>query len=398
MDQVRKNIALLAICQALMMTCNSLVIATSALVGLALASDKWMATLPLGLQFLSTMSFTLPASLFMKRLGRRVGFQLGALLGLGGAVLCTYAIFTRSFVGFCGGALLIGAFNAFAQYYRFAAADTATSQFRSKAISLVLAGGVIAAFTGPNLANWTRAVFDTALFSGSYACLIALYAASALVSSFIEIPPPTEAERREAGRPLSDIVRGPEFVVAVLSAMIAYGVMNLLMTSTPLAMQHNGHSFGSTAFVIQWHVLGMFAPSFVTGHLIRRLGLLNVMLAGSVLLGVCAGVNLLGVSVVHFWLALLLLGMGWNFLFTGATTLLTQIYTAAEKAKVQGVNDLLVFATVTLSAMSSGALHHSIGWAAVNLAVTPVIVLSLLANGWLRWQRMQSVRGFVRDK
>jgi MFS family permease len=386
---MRRNIALLAICQALMMTCNSLVIATSALVGLALATDKWLATLPLGLQFLATMSLTLPASLLMKRLGRRAGFQLGALLGLAGALLCTYGIFAHSFVGFCGGAFLLGAFNAFGQYYRFAAADTATLQFRSQAISLVLAGGVVAAFAGPNLANWTRAMFDTALFAGSYASLIALYATSALVSSFIAIPPPAEAERRHSGRSLSDIMRQPDFIVAVLSAMIAYGVMNLLMTSTPLAMQHNGHSFGATAFVIEWHVLGMFAPGFVTGRLIKRAGLLNVMLAGSMLLGVCAGVNLLGVSVVHFWLGLLLLGIGWNFLFTGATTLLTEIYTAAEKAKVQGINDLLVFATVTLSAMSSGALHHSIGWAAVNLAVAPAIVLSLLAILWLRWRRLQ---------
>ncbi len=154
-------------------------------------------------------------------------------------------------------------------------------------------------------------------------------------------------------------------------------------------MQRNGHSFGATAFVIQWHVLGMFAPGFGTGRLIKHVGLLNVMLAGSVLLGVCAGVNLLGVSVVHFWLGLLLLGVGWNFLFTGATTLLTEIYTAAEKAKVQGINDLLVFATVTLSATSSGALHHSIGWTAVNLAVAPLIILSLLAIIWLRWRRLQ---------
>jgi MFS family permease len=386
---MRKNIALLAICQALMMTCNSLVIATSALVGLALASDKWLATLPLGLQFLATMSLTLPASLLMKRVGRRAGFQLGAVLGLGGALLCTYGIFAHSFATFCGGAFLLGAFNAFGQYYRFAAADTATLQFRSQAISLVLAGGVVAAFAGPNLAIWTRAMFDTALFAGSYASLIALYATSVLVSSFIAIPLPAEAERGHSGRSLADIMWRPDSIVAVLSAMIAYGVMNLLMTSTPLAMQHNGHSFGATAFVIQWHVLGMFAPGFVTGRLIERLGLLNVMLAGSMLLGVCAGVNLLGTSVVHFWLGLLLLGVGWNFLFTGATTLLTQVYSAAEKAKVQGINDLLVFATVTLSAMSSGALHHSIGWAAVNLAVAPLIILSLLAIIWLRWRRLQ---------
>jgi len=389
MNPMRKNIALLAICQALMMTCNSLVIATSALVGLALASDKWLATLPLGLQFLATMSLTLPASLLMKRVGRRAGFQLGAVLGLGGALLCTYGIFAHGFAAFCGGAFLLGAFNAFGQYYRFAAADTATLQFRSQAISLVLAGGVVAAFAGPNLAIWTRAMFDTALFAGSYASLIALYAASVLVSSFIAIPPPAEAERRQSGRSLGDIMRRPDFIVAVFSAMIAYGVMNLLMTSTPLAMQRNGHSFGATAFVIQWHVLGMFAPGFGTGRLIKHVGLLNVMLAGSVLLGVCAGVNLLGVSVVHFWLGLLLLGVGWNFLFTGATTLLTEIYTAAEKAKVQGINDLLVFATVTLSATSSGALHHSIGWTAVNLAVAPLIILSLLAIIWLRWRRLQ---------
>lgn len=383
MDKSKKNVAVLAVCQALMMTCNSLLIAVTPLVGFALATNKTLATLPIALQFLATMVCTLPASLLMKQVGRRAGFVIAALIGAAGAIQCMHAVFARSFVGLCAGVFLIGVFNAFAQYYRFAAADTATPAFRSRAISLVLAGGVVAAFAGPNLANWTRELLDTA-FTGSYASLTALYAASIVALLFLDIPKEAGSEMPGAVRSLGTIVRQRVFVVAVLAAMVAYGVMNVLMTSTPLAMHRYGHSFGDTAFVIQWHVFGMFAPSFFTGHLVNRFGVLRIMLVGVVVIGVCVGANLLGTTVLHFWGALLLLGLGWNFLFVGATTLLTETYTVEEKAKVQGVNDLLVFATVTLSAVSAGALHHTLGWETVNVGVVPLLLLCFAAVAWLQ--------------
>ena len=395
MDKSKKNVVVLATCQALMMTCNSLLIAVTPLVGFALASNKTLATLPIALQFLATMLCTLPASLLMKGIGRRAGFVIAALIGAAGAIQCTHAVLARSFVGLCAGVFLIGVFNAFAQYYRFAAADTATPAFRSRAISLVLAGGVVAAFAGPNLANWTRDLLDTA-FTGSYVSLIGLYAVSLLVLLFLDIPKDVGSKRLGAVRPLGRIVRQRIFVVAVLGAMIAYGVMNLLMTSTPLAMNHYGHSFGDTAFVIQWHVFGMFAPSFFTGHLINRLGVLRIMLVGVLVLGACVGTNVVGTTVLHFWGALLLLGLGWNFLFVGATTLLTETYTVEEKAKVQGVNDLLVFATVTLSAVSAGALHHILGWKTVNVGVVPLLVLGFAAVVWLQFTDA-AARAKIRD-
>ncbi|MFQ5995204.1 MAG: MFS transporter [Acidiferrobacterales bacterium] len=393
MNQMKKNVVLLAICQALMMTGNALLIATSALVGLTLADDKSLATVPLGLQYLATMLFTLPASLLMKHAGRRAGFILGAVVGMTGGFLTTYGILAKSFMTFGVGSFLIGMFNGFAQYYRFAAADTATHDYRSKAISLVLAGGVIAAFAGPNLANLTRDLFDSVIFAGSYASLIALYAGSALVLLFVRIPRPSAAERQHSGRPLQIIVGQPSFLVAVLGAMVAYGVMNLVMTATPLAMRGYGHAFSDTVLVIQWHMLGMFAPSFFTGHLINRYGALNIMLVGAVLMGLCLAANLSGSTVWHFWCGLLLLGVGWNFLFIGATTLLTDVYNASERAKVQGINDLLVFGTVTLSATTSGLLHYSLGWAVVNVGVMPLLLLCLFMTYRLRVRRLAEAEG-----
>lgn len=371
----KRNVFVLAACQALMMSCNALLIAISALVGAALAPEKWLATVPLGLQFLATMLCTLPASLLMRSIGRRAGFILGTVAGLAGSVVSTYAVLTHSFAWLCAGAFLFGVFNAFAQYYRFAAADTATPEFRSRAISLVLAGGVVAAFAGPNLASATRELAAMP-FAGSYASLLVLFAASALLLVGLRIPRAVATERG-ASRPMAVIARQPAFLAAVIGATVAYTSMNLLMTATPLAMDHAGHSFDDTALVIEWHVLGMFAPAFLTGHLINRFGVTNIMLVGVALLGTCVSVNLFGGSVAHFWLALLLLGMGWNFLFVGATTLLTETYTLAEKAKVQGVNDLLIFGTVALSATTSGMLHHALGWQAMNLGVVPLLVLCL---------------------
>jgi MFS family permease len=387
MNSMKKGVWLLSFCQALMNTGNVLLVATSSLVGYQLAADKSLATLPLGLQFLGTMLTTIPASMLMKHVGRRPGFVVGTLLGLGGTAFATWGILHDSFVAFCAGFALFGAFNGFGTYYRFAAADIATDDYRPTAISYVMAGGVIAALLGANLANWTKELIASAPFAGSYVALAGLYTASLAALVFLNIPHPSAHEAHDTGRPLRTIASQGAFVVAALGAALGYGIMSLVMTATPLSMRHHAHTFQDTAFVIEWHVLGMFAPSFVTGHLIRRFGALNIMLTGALLTALCVAVNLTGTDLPHFWTALVLLGVGWNFLFVGGTTLLTEVYRIEEKAKTQALNDFLVFTTVTVSSLSAGALLYHLGWQTVNVGVLPPIALILVAVLWLKTRR-----------
>jgi MFS family permease len=367
---------------------TSTMIAEAALVGHLLAENKVYATLPLGAQQLAVLLTIVPASLLMARIGRRAGFSIGACFGIVGTSVATVAVFQGSFWLFCLGTALNGVHNGFAMFYRFAAVDGAGKAGHSKAISFVLAGGVLAALIGPELAKHTKDLFAPVTFAGSFASLIVVALISLTILQFIRIPKPSEAERREAQRPLSVIVRQPAFVVAALGGMVAYGVMNFVMTATPLAMRLCGHSFESTASVIQWHVVAMFAPSFFTGHLIKRFGLPNVMAAGAVLMAVCVAINLSGETVVHFWVALALLGLGWNFMFVGATTLLTTTYRPAEKAKVQALNDLLVFGTVATTAFSAGAAHHTLGWAVLNFVASPALLVGFAATLWLARRRL----------
>ncbi|WP_086465468.1 MFS transporter [Oceanibaculum nanhaiense] len=386
-DPTRKNVVLLALCQALSMSGSSLVMTVSAIVGTMIAADKTMATLPLAFQMTAMMVTTIPASLAMKRFGRRAGFLFGIMVGIGGAVLATYAIFERNFVLLCVASGVMGIQMGFAQFYRFAAADTAKPDFKSKAISLVLAGGVIAAVLGPNLAKWARDLFEPVMFAGSYAAIAVLWLIPLVLLFFIDIPRPSVEERKQSGRPLVVIMRQPVFVVAIIGAVVAYAMMNMVMTSTPLAMLACGLEFEDAAFVIQWHVLGMYAPAFFTGSLIARYGMLNVMLVGAVLMLGCVAVNLSGQDVTRFWLALVLLGVGWNFLFVGATTLLTETYVPAEKAKVQAANDFLVFGSVSVSAFSSGMLQNAFGWDIVNMMALPFLAVALCMVAWLRFLR-----------
>ncbi|MFO7482353.1 MFS transporter [Oceanibaculum nanhaiense] len=390
-DPTRKNVVLLALCQALSMSGSSLVMTVSAIVGTMIAADKTMATLPLAFQMTAMMVTTIPASLAMKRFGRRAGFLFGIMVGIGGAVLATYAIFERNFVLLCVASGVMGIQMGFAQFYRFAAADTAKPDFKSKAISLVLAGGVIAAVLGPNLAKWARDLFEPVMFAGSYAAIAVLWLIPLVLLFFIDIPRPSVEERKQSGRPLVVIMRQPVFVVAIVGAVVAYAMMNMVMTSTPLAMLACGLEFEDAAFVIQWHVLGMYAPAFFTGSLIARYGMLNVMLVGAVLMLGCVAVNLSGQDVTRFWLALVLLGVGWNFLFVGATTLLTETYVPAEKAKVQAANDFLVFGSVSISAFSSGMLQNAFGWDIVNMMALPFLAVALCMVAWLRFLRPEHV-------
>ncbi|HKJ15167.1 MAG: MFS transporter [Desulfobulbaceae bacterium] len=385
MNTFRRNVSLLATCQALMMSGTSLIITTAALVGFALAEDKSWATLPLAAQFIATMFTTIPAALLMERIGRRQGFMLAALFGVSGAVFATLAILKGKFSLFIFGTVQIGIFNGFGNYYRFAAADAVDKDFKGRAVSFIMAGGVIAAFVGPNLANMTREFVENAPFAGSYASLVCLYILSLAVLSLLRLPPKPAAEDipgQGPGRSLRVIAAQPMFIVALVCGMLGYGVMALAMTATPLAMQHVAHPFSKTSFVIQWHVLGMFAPSFVTGHLIKRYGVLNILLVGAFLGVVCMAVNLAGSSVWHFWTALLFLGISWNFLFIGATTLLTETYRPEERAKAQALNDFAVFTTVALSSLSAGALQSRYGWQVVNVGLIPLLMLILVTVLW----------------
>ena len=323
----------------------------------------------------------MPASFHMKRVGRQRGLTLGTFFGIAGALICAGAIGTQGFWLLCLGTLVWGAYNAYGQYYRFVAADIATPDLRANAISMVLAGGLVGGILGPNTSRYTVELLQPK-FMGAYLALIAFALVTALLLRFVRLPTPTAAERAESGRPLREIAAQPKFIVAVFSGAVSYGVMNFLMTSTPIAMQVCGHPFGDAAFVISSHVVAMFAPSFFTGRLIRRFGVLPVMLAGAALNLVCIGVALAGLAVLNFWWAMVLLGVGWNFLYIGGTTLLTDTYRPQERAKAQGANDQAIFIMMVISSFTSGMTVTSAGWEQVNLMALPLIALVAAAIAW----------------
>lgn len=372
-----------------MLSCTSLTMATSALVGVALAPAPTLATLPLGLAYLCIMMTMIPASLLMKHYGRRVGFALGGTAGLIGGSTSALGIYLGSFTLFCAGSALFGVANGFSQYYRLAAAEIVDESYKSRAISWVLAGGLVAAFIGPGTANLTREWIPQALFSASYATIALFCAGVIVIQLFIRIPMPTIEEKEGHKRPLRFVLTRPVFLVAVLCAMIAYGTMNLLMTATPLAMDHRDMAFADTAIVIQWHIVGMFAPSFFTGSLIHRFGVLKVMFIGALALLGCALVAFNGQMYAHFLVGLILLGIGWNFLYIGGTTLLTEVYLPAEKGVIQGINEFMVFSATAFTALSSGYLHSTLGWEALNRYTIPVICFAACLIVLLGWQLRQ---------
>ena len=390
MENAKKNVALLAGCQAMLFTNNVTLISLAALAGFSLADNKALSTLPATAYVVGAALTTLPASFFMKRFGRQTGFQVGTSMGIVGACICCVALWLHSFWLLCAGVLVLGVYNAFGQYYRFAAADAASFDFKAKAISLVLTGGLVGGILGPEMSKYTRDMFAVP-FLGAYASLIVFCLITMALLAFIRIPQPGAAERNEPVRPLAQIAAQPAFIVAVTGSALGYGVMSLLMTATPLAMGLCGHAYSSAALVIEWHVIGMFAPAFFTGSLIRRFGVLKVMFAGTLLEALCLAVALSGVLVAHFWWALLLLGVGWNFLYVGGTTLLTECYRPAEKAKAQGTHDFLVFLTTATSSFSSGLLMNRNGWAMLNYAALPVLAVIGAAICWLALRRRSAV-------
>lgn len=387
MEKQYKNVLVLSGCQATLQTTGTTIVVVSGLAGYALAVDKSFATVPLTCYVLGSAVSTIPASLLMNAVGRRVGFQTGGLLGMLGAAVCALAMYLANFWLLCGGMSVLGMYSAFGKYYRFAAVDAATVDFRAKAISLTLAGGIVGGILGPEMAKRSVSLFPQHLYMGSYLSLIFVCLLATLLLSRLDIPRLSARERRDSGRPLAEIMRQPVFVVAVLASMLSYGIMNLFMTSTPLAMHAHDHQFSDAAFVLQWHVIGMFGPSFFTGSLIQRFGVLNIIFAGVALMFVCIVTALLGTGLLHFWLTLLLLGVGWNFMYVGGSALLTESYTPAERAKTQAANDFMVFTTMTISSMSSGLLLHQSGWHAVNYGSIPFLLIAAAATLWLKRQR-----------
>src|SRR6185369_322273 len=388
-DNTHRNVGLLAACQAMLFTNNSTLIAINGLAGLALAPTPALATLPVTCWVVGGAIATMPASQYMKKVGRQSGLMRGASIGIVGALLCAGAVWQASFWLLCFGALVFGTFNSFGQYYRFVAAEVAPMEFRATAVSLVLAGGLVGGILGPSISRVTIDLVEPK-FTGAYLALIVFVLITIAILSRIRVPDLSAAEQAATGRPLSEIARQPKYIVAVMAGAISYGVMNFLMTSTPIAMRVCGHPYGDAAFVISSHVVAMFAPSFLTGPLIKRLGVIPVMLAGAALNIASIAMALSGLAVANFWWSLVLLGVGWNFLYIGATTLLTETYRPEERAKAQGANEFAIFAMMALSSFGSGLIVTSAGWDNVNYAATPLIAIVIMALLYLTIKNRQA--------
>jgi MFS family permease len=382
---------LLVACQGLFFTNNVTFIAINGLVGLSLAPLGWMATLPvMGYVVGGALSTGLVAQT-QKHYGRKTSFQIGMVVGVASSLLCAWATYLGNFWLLVAATVVAGYYNANAQLYRFAAAELAEPSAREKAVSMVMAGGLIGAIAGPNLAAATRSM--TAVpFAGAYLALAGVALLGVLLLAMIQFPPPPPKTSAGGGRPLSEIARQPAFIVAALAGALGYGVMNLLMAATPLAMQTCGLPFSDAALVLQWHVIGMFAPGFFTGHLIKRFGSMQVMGAGLLLNVACVLIAVSGVELHHFEIALFLLGVGWNFLFTASTSLSLSTYRPEERDKAQGALNFCVFAVMAVSSFASGVLVTSQGWTWLNLG--SLLPLGLTAAGllWLGLQQGRSGR------
>jgi len=376
------QLLLLAFCQGLFLTNNVTFIAINGLVGLALAPSPWMATLPVtGYVAGGALCAGLVAR-HQRAWGRKRSFQLGLLVAMGSSALCAWAATTHHFWVLVAATVIAGYYNANAGLYRFAATELVAPAMKEKAISWVLAGGILGAVVGPNLASATRDVLPVA-FAGAYAALVGVALLSFVTLSFIHFPPLPLPSAERPGRPLREIARQPVFIVAVAACALGYGVMNLLMAATPIAMAMCSHPFKSAALVLEWHVLGMFVPSFFTGSLIKRFGCLPVMAVGVALNVVCIAVALSGVDLMQFLVALFALGVGWNFLFIGGTTLVTQAYRPEEKTTAQAAMDTVIYTTMTVTSFSSGALITTRGWTWLNWGSLVPVALTALALGWL---------------
>jgi MFS family permease len=390
LSSMHRQVFLLASAQALFQTASVMVMTVGGLAGGHIASRPELATMPIAAMFLGTAAATFPASMWMTRVGRRAGFVLGALLGVAGGIAGAAGIWIGSLLLLAVGTFLVGAYQAFAQFYRFAAGEVANDVFRSRAISLVLAGGVVAALAGPMVGRFGANLFP-AEYAGSFLLLALVSLLGAGVLAALRVPAPVaETGPGEAGRPWRSIVSQPAYLVALFGAATGYGVMILAMTATPLAMVHHHHDLSTAATVIQLHVLGMFLPSFFTGALIARFGVLRIMQAGVVILAGHVLLTLTGTGFGSFASALILLGVGWNFLYIGGTTLLTTSYTASERGKAQATNDMTIFAVGLASSFSAGALLQTFGWQTLNVLLLPWLALAAASLVWLGYGRRQA--------
>lgn len=388
---MNRNLWLLAICQGLFLTNNVTFIAINGLVGLELAPLGWMATLPVMAYVVGAALSTGTVARVQARFGRRTSFLSGLVVAVLSTLLCAYAAATRNFWLLCFATLVAGYYSANASLYRFVAAELSAPQAREKAVSLVMAGGLLGAVVGPNLANATRGMFAVP-FAGAYLSLAGVGLLAMALLAFIRFAPAPVAGGggAQAGRPLAEIIRQPVFIVAAGAGALGFGVMNLLMASTPIAMQQCGLPFSASALVLEWHVIGMFGPGFFTGHLIKRFGALPIMAVGVVLNLGCIVVALSGVDLQQFLVALFLLGVGWNFLFTGSTTLSLSAYSAQERDRAQGALNFCVFATQAVSSFASGVLVTTRGWTLLNYGSLLPVLLTGAAIGWLMLQRRRA--------
>jgi predicted MFS family arabinose efflux permease len=378
----RRNAVVLAVALALAGANNTVIIATGGILGAMLAPDRGLATVPISIYVLGLWIGTLPVGFLAKRFGRRTAFQVGTLCGVICGLICYAAVLQNSFLLLNLGNFFGGLYAAAHQAYRFAAADTASDAFKPKAISWVLLGGVVAGIFGPQLVIFTKDLWQPYLFAATFLAQSVVALVSAGVLMLVDIPKPVPAASGAGGRPLGEIMRQPRFVIAVACGVASYSMMNLVMTAAPLAMVECNHSVTDATLGLQWHILGMFAPSFITGALIVRYGVERIVALGLALILVSAVISIAGISLWHFWIGLALLGVGWNFSFVGATNMVTQCHRPDERNKVQAFNDFLVFGSMALGSFSSGKLLVSFGWVAVNQIVFPFV---LSAGALLVW-------------
>jgi len=378
----KRNALVLACAQALGGSSPAIVVSLGGLVGQSLAENKELATLPVSLLNLGLALGTIPAAMLMRRAGRRVGYIVGAGVGLAGGCLAAFGIASYSFVLFCLGTLIIGMYGSFNQSYRFAATDAASETFKPRAIAWVMTGGLAAGVIGPQTVIWLRDAVESAPFAGAFLGQAGLALLSMAVVSFLRPVPVSIASNAGGGRPLFEIVRQPKFIVAVVAGLVSYALMSFVMTAAPMAMVGCGLPVEAAALGIQWHILAMYGPSFFTGRLINRFGKERVTAAGLLLIALAATVGLSGIAIAHFWATLIILGLGWNFGFIGATALVTDCYRPDERTKVQAANDFLVFGSVAAASFSSGKLLNAGGWDTVNWMVFPPVAVALILLAW----------------